>query len=274
MRNLINLPVVRNVSPDSDFVIEIPLGMTYDFIQLILGGTTFTPQMMTNIKVKLNGKTFREYKDLSELDAENSYWNRGPEAAGVHTLWFERPELTNRDERRRYVFGTQNNPDGGVVVSTFTIEGHVTTGAVNPSLRVKAMQSAPRFPGLVTAIRNFSCGTTVSGTFEIADLPKPIGARIMAAHFVSATADNIGGLELLLNGNLAVDADTAELRDIQLKYKRGPQPNTLHFDPVLQGAAAESLIVEGLSDMRFKLRMGNADTVNTRVEYSLPVELV
>jgi hypothetical protein len=50
-----------------------------------------------------------------------------------------------------------------------------------------------------------------------------------------------------------------------------PQTNTVHFDPVLQGIPSESLIIEGVSDLRFVLTMSSADTVKQKVEYAIPI---
>jgi hypothetical protein len=272
MRNYIDLPIVKSVAAGSDFVVECPIGMTYDQILLIQGGTSFTRAHISNLQIKINGKPQREYADLDELKAENDYWGRVADEDNYNTIWFERPELENKADRRRFALGTAGDPKSGRrIISTLTINGKVSADAESPTLKVKAVLSPPRVPGLITQVRSFSSGTNVTGDYEISNLPMEPVSRIFAAHFTAETDDNISAMQLKVNFNEAITAEKAELENLQKKYGRVPQTNTVHFDPVLQGIPSESLILEGVSDLRFVLTMSSADTVKQKVEYAIPI---
>jgi hypothetical protein len=86
MRNYIDLPIVKSVAAGSDFVVECPIGMTYDQILLIQGGTSFTRAHISNLQIKINGKPQREYADLDELKAENDYWGRVADEDNYNTI--------------------------------------------------------------------------------------------------------------------------------------------------------------------------------------------
>ena len=73
-----NLPFT-NVVANGVATVSLPVGMSYNRIFLNLGGTSFTKAMITDVKVRLNGKVIFQNTG-SRLDLINTYRKRGVSA--------------------------------------------------------------------------------------------------------------------------------------------------------------------------------------------------
>jgi hypothetical protein len=107
MRNLIDLPSIQNVAPNSHCVLNCPIGMTYDLILFKL--TNVTAATMSNFKVKAGSRTIIDVSNAGVLNDINSFYDRRNQA-GFFTLWFYRPEMATEAERALTSFGTADIP--------------------------------------------------------------------------------------------------------------------------------------------------------------------
>lgn len=248
-----NLPFL-NVVADGVASLQLPCSMTYERIVLVLGGTAFTKAMMTDIKVKLNGKVIIQTTG-SRLDAINKY--KGIfDAAGFLTIDFT--EVKARDEVGQSI--------GAITTagqSNFTIEVTIA-GATAPTLESYSIQSGPRTLGVIEKILHYPVTFSAGGKFPI-QLPygKSGGALFKRVFLHGAT---VTGLEVKKNGLVIHDSVTAINEFIQKEYGRVPQANVYTFDSIVEGNLSQALVTADASSMEWNVTVSGAGTIDVQVE--------
>lgn len=248
-----NLPF-NNVVADGVASISLPLGDTYERIILVLGGTAFTKAMLTDIKVKLNGKVIWQTTG-SRLDAINKY--KGIfDAAGLLTLDFT--EIKARDEVGQSIGAI---PTAGQ--ANFTLELTIA-GATAPTLESYSMVSGPRKIGVVKKLLHFPAPQSTGGKFPI-QLPYGIngGALFQRVHFHSTV---MTGLEVKKNGLVIHESVTAVNEFIQKEFGRVPQTNVYTFDAIVDGNSSQMLPTADATSMEWNVTVSGAGTIDVQVE--------
>lgn len=251
-----NLPFV-NVAANGLASASLPVGMSYNRIILALGGGSFTKSMITNIKVRVNGKPIFENTG-SRLDLINTY--RGlTAAAGFLTLDFTEPRA--KDMAEEYV-GNINTAQG---VSSLTLEVTIS-GATTPTLDSYAELGPPAPLGVIAKQILFTGSVGGSGKygFKVIDIANK-GAVIKRVHF--AHGGNLTALEVKKNGIVIFDnIPTAVNTFYQGEYQKTAQTNLYTFDPCLDNNYANAIKTADMLSLEFNPTYSAADTVTAVLE--------
>jgi len=250
-----NLPFT-NVVANGVATVSLPVGMSYNRIFLQLGGT-FTKSMITDIKVKLNGKVILQNTG-SRLDSLNLYRSR---ASNASFLVMDFVEPLAKDMAEQYV-GNINTAQG---VTSLTIEVTIA-GATSPTLESWSEVGPPAALGVIAKQITFTTSFGGAGKFpfKLIDLANR-GAVIKRVHF--AHSGNVSSLEVKKNGIVIHDnVPTAVNSYYQNDYKKVPQTNLYTYDPCLDDNYANAIKTQDMTSMEFNLTTTGADTVTAVME--------
>jgi len=252
------LPSIANVAANASVVLNCPVGLTYEKITFVQGGTAFTRAQMTNIEVKVNGKSIQSYLDGTELDEINDYYGRA-DTANYLTLHFNRPELRDLVQSRLTALGTAD-------VQTLTVELDIT-GATAPTLKAFAVLREPEPLGLITKVKAFPVTFATAGKQDIDSIPGN-GPRIAAMHLFKS---DVSDVEVEVDSIKVVDASKTEGEVIQkeaMPVARVPQTAVAtHIDFLLDGDTAQALVTKGVQDLRVRPTLTTSGAVRAVVEY-------
>lgn len=243
-----------NVAANSDVTLNLPVGRTYHKVQLLMGGTTFTRAMLTDIEVVINGRVVMAFADGDELQAYNDYYGRA-DNAGYLTLYFERPEL-RADQQEATALGTAD-------VQTLQIRASIAA-ATDPTLVARYVTSAPSKLGAFVKVRSFSANSAVSGEIDIDGIPT--GPAIVAMHLFKA---DISAIDVEMDGVKVVDGiDKADMEIFQGEWGRAPvTASATHVDFCLNGDLRRALVTRGAQDFRLRPTLDTSGAVRILVEY-------
>lgn len=248
---LVKNPPFNNVVANGLATVSLPVGMSYNRIILALGGT-FTKSMITNVKVRLNGKVIYENTG-SRLDLINTY--RGLTASATYlSIDFTEPRAKAMAEQ---YLGNINTAEG---VSSLTVEVTIA-GATSPTLDSYAELGPPAKLGIIAKqiLFTFSAGGAGKFPFKILDVANK-GAIIKRVHF--AHAGNLTAMEVKKNGIVIFDnIPTAVNTFYQAEQQKVAQTNLYTFDPCLDNNYSNAIKTADMISMEFNGTMGAADTV-------------
>lgn len=251
-----NLPFT-NVVANGVATVSLPIGMSYNKIILALGGTSFTKSMITDFKVRVNGKVIMQGTG-SRLDLIQQY--RGLTTnAGFLTLDFTEPYAKLMSEQ--YI-GNINTAQG---VSSLTVEVTIA-GATAPTLDSYAELGPPQPLGVLAKHLPFtnSYGGAGKFAFKLIDLANR-GAVIKRVHF--AHGGNMTALEVKKNGIVIHDnIITSVLGYYQADYKKVQQTNLYTFDPCADNNYTNAVKTADMVSMEFNPTFSAADTVTAVIE--------
>ena len=202
----------------------------------------------------------------------NQYEGRAA-AGGVIVLDLERHGLLTRKGREVTALGTgitdrNLNPNP---VTTLALEVDIDAAAVGTTLSAKAIQSAARPIGFVKKVREYTYTAGAAGVYEISDLPKR--GIINKIAFGGHTANVYKSLVVERDNFIVFERTAAENIAAQTDGVRVPQTDYVVYDPTEAGYAAEGLVTQDVSDLRFKLDLTNAGTITVTVETIEPLEI-
>jgi hypothetical protein len=251
-----NLPFT-NVVASGVASVSLPVGMSYNRIVLALGGTTFTKAMITNIKVRLNGKVILENTG-SRLDLINTY--RGLTASANYlTIDFTEPRA--KDMAEQYL-GNLNTAQG---VSSLTLEVTIA-GATAPTLDSYSELAPPAALGVISKQIMFTTSFGGAGKFgyKLIDVANK-GAIVKRVHF--AHAGNMTALEVKKNGIVIHDnVPTAVNTFILGEYQKTAQSNLYSYDPCMDNNYANAIRTSDMTSLEFNPTLSAADTVTAVLE--------
>lgn len=251
-----NLPFT-NVVASGVATVSLPVGMSYNRVVLQLGGTSFTKAMITDIKVRVNGKVVFQQTG-SRLDLINSYRKRGSSATFL-VIDFTEPDA--KDMSEEYI-GNINTAQG---VSSLTMEVTIA-GATAPTLDSWAEVGPPAPLGVLAKQILFtnSFGGAGKFGFKIIDVANR-GAILKRVHFNHT--GNMTALEVKKNGIVIFDnVLTAVNTFYQLDYNKVAQTNLYTFDPCLDNNYTNAVKTQDMVSLEFNLTTSAADTVTATVE--------
>lgn len=245
-----------NVVASGVATLSLPIGMTYNRIILALGGT-FTKSMITDIKVKLNGKVILQNTG-SKVDSINTF--RGITAnAGFLTLDFTEPFAKKIEDQ---YLGNLNTAKG---VSSLTIEVTIS-GATAPTLDSYAELAQPNILGAIAKQVVFTQSIGAAGKFpmKLIDVANR-GALIKSVHFFHA--GNLTALEVKKNGIVIFDNIPTAVNNYNLtEYKNVPQTNVYHYDPAIDNNYSNMIVTSDATSLDFNLTLSAADTITAVLE--------
>lgn len=251
-----NVPF-NNVAASGLATVSLPIGMSYNKIILALGGGAFTKSMITNIKVKVNGKTVWENTG-SRLDLQNTYRALGVSASYL-VIDFTEPNAKIMAEQ---YLGNINTAQG---VSSLTVEVTIA-GATTPTLDSYAELGPPDKLGIIAKqiLFTMSAGGAGKFPFKLIDLANR-GAIIKRVHF--AHGGNLTLMEVKKNGIVIHDnIPTAVNTFWQLDYKKVAQANLYTYDPCADNNYANAVKTMDMVSLEFNPTFSAADTVTAVLE--------
>lgn len=253
-----NLPFV-NVIASGVATVSLPLGMSYNRIILALGGTSFTKAMITDIKVKLNGKVI--FQDTgTRLNSVNNYRNVPATANAAYlTIDFTEPRAKRMQDQ---LIGNINTAKGA---TSLTIEVTIA-GATAPTLDSYSELSPPDVLGAITKHILFTATFGSSGKFpmKLIDVGNR-GALIKRVHFFHG--GNMTQLEVKKNGIVIFDnIPTAVNSFNQLEYGNAAQSNVYTYDPVLDQNMQNMVVTADASSLEFNPTFSASDSVTAVLE--------
>lgn len=252
-RSIKKLPSFTNVAVAATATLDLPLGLTYDRIVLIQGGTTFTRAQMGNITLEANGKPIQYFKDGVRLEAVNMYYNRA-NTVNYNSIWLNRREFVDLQQRRACGLGTAD-------LQTLQLKVDILAGASAPTLQAYAIQSPQQPMGLICKVKEFSFNG-LAGVWEIDNIPK--GPRIMALHINKTDLTNI---EVELDSRRITDATKALLDALAKEAGRVPQANYSVVDYCLDEDIYQALATANTRDLRVRPTTTTGGATPVLVEY-------
>lgn len=251
-----NLPFT-NVVASGVATVSLPVGMSYNRIVLQLGGTSLTKSMITDVKIRLNGKVIFQNTG-ARLDLINTYRKRAS-AAGFLVLDLTEPDA--KDMSEQYI-GNINTAQG---VSSLTLEVTIS-GATAPTLDSWSELGPPAPLGVLSKQILFtnSFGGAAKYGFKIIDVANR-GAIIKRVHFNHT--GNMTALEVKKNGIVIFDGvPTAVNSFYQLDYNKIAQTNLYTFDPCLDNNYTNAIKTQDMVSLEFNVTTSAADTITAVVE--------
>ena len=251
-----NLPFT-NVAASGVASVSLPVGMSYNRIILQLGGTTFTKSMITDIKVRVNGKVIFQNTG-ARLDLINSYRKRGT-SANFLVIDFTEPDA--KDMAEQYIGNINTAKD----VSSVTLEVTIA-GATAPTLDSWSELGAPAPLGVLAKQILFTNSFAGAGKFgfKIIDVANR-GAILKRVHFNHT--GQVTAVEVKKNGIVIFDNVTTAVNTFyQLDYNKVGQTNMFTFDPCLDNNYSNSIKTQDMVSLEFNITTGGADTITACVE--------
>lgn len=247
----------NNVSASGLATLSLPVGMTYNKVILVLGGTAFTKSMITLISVKLNGKII--YQETgARLDGINQF--RGLAASANYlTIDFTEPRAKTMIEQ--YV-GNINTASG---VSSLTVEVTIS-GATAPTLDSYSELGPPAKLGVLAKHIPFTQSFAASGKFpmKLIDITNR-GGIIKRVHF--AHTGNLSQLEVKKNGIVIWEnVPTAMNTFYQGEFQKTAQNNLYTYDPCADNNYANAVKTADATSLEFNPTFTAADSVTALVE--------
>lgn len=250
-----NLPFF-NVVASGVATLNLPLGMTYERIILALGGGSLTKAMITDIKVKINGRPILQSTGTL-LNLMNVY--RGLVTDVTH-LVIDFSELKARDEVGQSI-GSVATAQG---VSSFTIELTIA-GATTPTIDSWSVLSGPRKLGVISKTLSYAATFGAAGKFPF-QLPygKNGGALIKRVHFMHTY---MTALEVKKNGLIVHDTVDAINKYWQTENGKTTAATSYVADFVADNNQSGMLVTADALSMEWNVTVSQADTVIAQVEY-------
>lgn len=247
----------------------IAVGRTIEDITLKLGGTSLTKAMITDVKVKCNGKTIIQATG-TQLEKMSAFRGETSNAAYLNLPFVDRRGMTEADR----MVGALDSGSLQSLTTEVTI-----AGATAPTLLGITNESAPQndqvggklaIHDLLTKVLRYPYSVSAGGQLSV---PLPFGpnngARIKRIH-VEHTG-NMTGLTIKQNGNVIHESLTAEIQYEQTRWGLVPQANWYSVDFVMDGNFLKWLDTRDANTLEIYPTFSAADNGFVIVEYVDPL---
>lgn len=245
---------------------SITPGRTLEDFKLKLGGTAFTKAMISNIKVKANGKVIIEGSG-AQLDALNAYTGETVNAAFLDLAFADH---SMQDEFSRIVSAFDTSLGIANITSEVTIAG-ATAPTLTPILVESAAQklatgdAAPYAP-LLKKILSYPFAMATGGQLPVTVPFGPKnGAIIKRLHVFHG--GNMTGATVKQDGLVIYESIAAENQQEQVRFGRVPQANVYTIDFVVDGSIKKALDTRNTKSLEWLLTFSLADSGTILVEY-------
>ncbi|WP_395137276.1 major capsid protein P2 [Schlegelella aquatica] len=259
-----------NVVPNGVATNNITPGRTLENLRLRLGGTTFTKAMISDLKIKANGKVIVEGTG-SQLDALMAY--RGvPQDASFLELAFADYSLNNELDRMVGAFDTS------LGISNITTEVTIA-GATAPTLtpiliesaqqKDRAGQAAPYAPLISKVLRypfSIANGGRLAMTVPFGPQSGSIIKRLHVFHGGQMTGATVKQDGLVIHESVRVENEQE-----QKQQGRVPQANCYTIDFVVDGDIRKALDTRDARSLEWLFDFSAASNGTVYVEYLDPL---
>lgn len=259
-----------NVVPSGTATSQITPGRTLENYRLKLGGTSLTKAMLSQIKVKANGKVIVEGTG-ADIDKINAY--RGvAQAATFLELQFADMSLNNEFDRMVGAFDTSAGISN--ITTEITIAG-ATAPVLTPILIESAQQkdrtgaAAPYAP-LISKLLRYPYSQATGGKLPVTVPFGPqSGSIIKRLHVFHG--GNMTGATVKEDGLVIHESIAAENQQEQTQRGRAPQTNVYTIDFCVDGAIGKALDTRSARSLEWLFDFSAADSGTVYVEYLDPL---
>ena len=193
--------------------VTIDLDVGWKYLALHIKRTAFTAAQATAYQLKINGKPRQQLDSLQDLENINTHYNR-PQVAGYTTIYFNRPELADSEDRDLSGLGTAD-------VQSVQVEFVLASGLVNPDVEVVADVTTNENIGWITKLEVADIALTKVGKNVISKMP--VGDGNVFNYFIKKATDNITDILLarVVNGQKTTVIDSSK-EFLELGQKQAP----------------------------------------------------
>lgn len=245
----------------------IALGRTIEDLTLKLGGASFTKAMITDIKVKANGKPIQQGTG-TQFDKINAFRGEATNAAYLNLPFMDKRGLTEADRMVGAIDSSQ--------LQSLTTEITIS-GATAPTLLSMSNESAPQsttggapVADLIHKVLRYPFSVSAGGQLSV---PLPFGpnngARIKRMHIEHT--GNCTNMLIKQNGNVIHESALAEVQYEQSRWGLVPQTNWYSVDFVMDGNFLKWLDTRDAQTLELYPTFSAADNGFVIVEYVDPL---
>lgn len=203
---------VTDISPivkGKKVTINLDIGWKYNVIHI---KRNFDAAEATNYALKINGKIRQELSSFADMEGVNTHYGR-PQIAGVTTIFLNRPELSDSEDRNLTGLGTAD-------VRSVQIEYVQAAGTVVlvPDIEVVAEVSTNENIGWITKFENSNIDLSKVGKNVVSKMP--IGDGNVFSYFMQKPTNDITSIKLyrVVNGaKTTIIESTKEFLEVQQK---------------------------------------------------------
>lgn len=259
-----------NVVPSGTATNNITPGRTLENLRLRLGGTSLTKAMISQVRMKANGKTIVEATG-TQLDRINAYRGQPVNPAFLDVLFTDYTMLSNLD-RQVGAFDTSMG------ISNITTEVTIA-GATAPTLLPILVESATQkdragnaapFAPLIAKILSYPFNIATGGRLPVTVPFGPQNGSVIKRLHVMHNG-NMTGAVVKEDGLVVHESVREENEAIQTRFGRTPQSNTYTIDFCLDGNIKDALDTRNSRSLEWLFEFSAADSGTVLVEYLDPL---
>lgn len=244
---------------------QITPGRVLENLKLKLGGTSLTKAMITDVKIKANGKTIIQGSG-TQLEKINAYRGETTNAAYLD-IAFADYGLNNEFDRMVSAFDTSVGIAS--ITSEVTISG-ATAPSLTPILTESAAQkdkngAAAPFAPLLTKILQYPFNISTGGRLPVTVPFGPQNGAIIKRLHVFNT--NMTGATVKQDGMVVHESLLAEIQQEQTRLGRVPQSGMYTIDFVVDGDVKKALDTRDAKSLEWLFDFSAADSGYILVEY-------
>jgi len=259
-----------NVVANGTATNQITPGRTLENFRVKLGGTSLTKAMLSNVRIKANGKVILEGSG-TQLDKLNAYRGENTNAAFLD-IQFADYSLNNELDRMVGAFDTSMGISN--ITSEIIIAG-ATAPVLTPILIESAQQKtrngeAAPFAPLISKVLKYPFNVATGGRLNVNVPFGPQSGAIIKRFHVFHTG-NMTGATVKEDGLVIHESIKAENEFDQTKAGRVPQANVYTIDFVVDGDIRKALDTRTAKSLEWLLEFGGADSGDVIVEYLDPL---
>ena len=249
---------------------QVTPGRTLENLRLKLGGTSLTKAMLSQIKIKANGKVIVEGTG-SDIDKINAYRGKAT-AAGYLDLMFADYSLNNEFDRMVGAFDTSQGISN--ITTEITIAG-ATAPVLTPILIESAAQkersgAAAPYAALIQKLLRYPFSQATGGRLPVNVPFGPQSGSIIKRLHVFHTG-NMTGATVKEDGLVIHESVADENQHEQTQQGRTPQANVYTLDFCVDGAIGKALDTRKARSLEWLFDFSAADNGTVYVEYLDPL---
>lgn len=232
----------------------LPIGRTIERITLGMGGTIFTVAMITNIKLRANGKVIIDLSG-TELSRINAY--RGI-VSSTNFLTLDFTEIFGRDRMDQVIGGFDTSKGIAQLSMEVTI-----AGATAPTLEAYIQESnvqAGSYSAIIAKILRYPFQTSAGGVLPI-QLPfGPVnGSVIKRMHVLHSVANNVSEITVKQDSVVIWESTRALNEAIQVEHRKTPQTLQMTVDFTLDNNQSNAFDTRDARSLELLPRFGAAE---------------
>jgi len=249
---------VEGVASSSQFSVKLPIGMSYEKVELHL--TNITHAQVTNLKVRINGGEIMTFRSGTELELFNSFFDKEyTSRSGVLCLDFRRLGCRNPVDRDVTILGTGvPSTDGEVTASVIEITGTLASGLTSPSIKSYAQMREAMPLGILKQARTFSFTPSGTGEIEVSDV---VRGRVIECIGFDLSSGVFDELICEIDGNRVFEGPITMHNANQDNGVRDTQADWFFLDLNPNGDSNSWMDVRAASDFRLKFNVTTAAAI-------------